>query len=635
MKKTIIGANILLVLLSCDSASADERLLNRDEIQDDEIVVTATMTEKIMTDTPGAVEVISRRELMEMNAETLADALVDATGLVVTTETGRMKCPSIRGTGNKHTLVLLDGRRITSGFKDLTGIEQIPVDIIERIEVVRGPASALYGSDAIGGVINVITRKPSDTLTAGTTLQYGQSTYGEGDESAARAHVSSTVARFGYFMSGSYRHKDGYDRDGVTPDDGDDIDMASVAGRFSFDITETQALMAGFETVDRDFEGLRDLMNQDRTRSMDERRLNYFLEYNGKITDSASVMLRANRSEHENDVEVDPPTNAVPGTIGDESHAERALNQLEGRVTGMVGKRHLLTFGTEFVEESREDDAGLDDNFETFSLYAQDEYKIMDPLYLVFSIRWIDNSDYGSEWTPRAALTYALMDHLRLKGSYGKGFRSPDFLELFVPTYMKQGKLIYEPNDELEAESSETYEAGIEGEYKDFRGRLTWFKNSIEDMIEPVYYMSSGSGKQKKDYYQYQNIAEATMTGIEFEWGLDLPAGFDLSGNLAYLETENESTGKDLEGRPDYKGSVRLGYRHLPLGIHANLRLTYIGERYYADENEDPVTTVGAYLSKKITRIVKIFAGADNLFNAGEDSGVEPTFFYGGVTLTY
>jgi outer membrane receptor for ferrienterochelin and colicins len=632
MKKSMAIAGAVLAALTIGGNVQAE---NVREVELENMVVTATMPQKIMSEAPGAVEVISGEEIVEMNADTLADALEDATGLVMGMETGRQKRPSIRGTGNKHTLVLLDGRRISSGFKDLTCLAQIPAEMIDHIEVVRGPVSGLYGSDAIGGVINVITKKPSESLTGGVTAQYGQSTYGEGDESKGSAHISSTAGQFGFFLSGSYRDKEGYDRDGVTPDDGDDIEMKSAAGRLIFDMKDGGSLTAGFETVDKNMTGLRDIQNQDRERDADDKRLNYFLEYNGKPSAAGSLMLRAGRSEHENEIEFDPPTTLTPGTIGDETDAERTLDQLDGRYTAALGQRHVVTLGGQFLEESREDASGLDDSVETVSAYVQDEYQVADPLYLVMSLRYDDYSDYGEEWTPRASLTWSMTDNLRLKGSYGLGFRAPDFLELFIPTYMRRGKLVYEPNPELEAETSETYEIALEGEKGRFQGRITWFQNNIEDLIEAVYYATTGSGKKQKDYYRYQNIAEATTSGVEMEWGIELPAGFDLSGNLAYLDTEDKSTGEELEGRPDWKGSLKLAYRNAPSGFRANLRLKYIGEQYYADEPEDAVTTVSAYVSKDLTRMLTLFAGADNLFNAGKDNYVEPTFFYGGVSIAY
>ncbi len=635
MNKKIVVICALFTLSPLGSSVFGATQMNGDIVEAKEMVVTATMTEKILKEAPGSIEVITEQELLEMNADTLADALEEATGILMTTETGRMMRPSIRGTGNKHTLVLIDGRRITSGFKDLQGLEQIPVDMIKRIEIVRGPASALYGSDAIGGVVNIITKKPSRMMTMGGTVKYGQSTYGEGGESTASAYVGNSMGRFGFLLAGGYRDKNGYDRDGVAPDDGDSIEMKSAGGRFSYELNDGQDLLAGFEAVDRNFTGLRDLQNLDRERDADDRRLNYFLEYNGKLTPESSLMLLANRSWHENEVSVDPPTSEILGSIGDESNAERSLNQLDGRFTSLVFENHLLTLGTEYVQERREDDSGLDDDVETFSVYAQDEYQIFEPLYMALSVRWDNYSDFGSEWTPRVSMTYAILDNLRLKGAWGKGFRAPGFLELFIPTYMKQGKQINEPNDDLEPESSESYEIGLQGEYKNFQAGITWFKTDIEDLIEAVYYASTGSGKKKKDYYQYQNIAEATLSGLEFECSLKLPAGFTLSGNLAYLDTEDETTGEELEGRPDYKGTVKLAYHCLPLGIRANVRVTHVGERYYAAGDGGSITLVDTYLSRDMTDRLQLFAGVDNLFNTGENHYEEPEFFYCGVRFSY
>jgi outer membrane receptor for ferrienterochelin and colicins len=251
----------------------------------------------------------------------------------------------------------------------------------------------------------------------------------------------------------------------------------------------------------------------------------------------------------------------------------------------------------------------------------------------VVGARWDDHSDFGSQWTPRASVTYSIFDHLRTKGSYGEGFRAPGFMELYVPAYMRRGREVNEPNPDLAPETSQSHEIGIEGEYGKFNGRVMAIRNSIKDMVEAVYYASSGTGQGRKDYYRYQNIGETIMSGVEVEWGLRLPMGFELSGNLAYLGTENKDTGEELEGRPDYKGSLKLGYHHAGAGIRASIRVDYIGERYYAGAPEDDAPLVNACLSKQIVKGVMLFVGVDNIFDAGSESEIAPTFYYAGVSL--
>lgn len=130
------------------------------------VVVTPTMVEKNLDKAPGAVQIIDSEEIAALGAETVADALLYATGVMVTIGEGRNLGTSIRGLGRNHTLVLLDGRRLAGSFKSQMDVGQLPVLMIERIEIVRGPVSALYGSDAIGGVVNIITRDPAKTFKA-------------------------------------------------------------------------------------------------------------------------------------------------------------------------------------------------------------------------------------------------------------------------------------------------------------------------------------------------------------------------------------------------------------------------------------------------------------------------------------
>jgi outer membrane receptor for ferrienterochelin and colicins len=600
----------------------------------EKMVVTATMTEREIENAPGSIEVITSQEIEEMDAQTAADALEMATDLIVECETGRTKTPSIRGAGGKHTLVLIDGRRLSAGYKDFVDIDQIPVNIIDRIEVVRGPTSALYGSDAIGGVVNIITKKPPRELAMGATMQYGTSTYGEGEEPVGNAYVGSSLERFGFFLAGGYRHKHGWNRDGVVPDDGDDVELGSINGRFSFDLNENHGLLAGFEYSDMEREGVRFFKKLDRERTSEDKRHGYFLEYDGKPSTFCNLMLRAYHSEHENDIGFSPDAE-----VTGEEDAKHKLNQAETRFTGAFFDRHILTAGCEYREESREDAAGRDDDLDNLGLYLQDEYQALDPLSIILSLRFDEHSESGSEWTPRASLIYDILDNLRFKASYGKGFNAPSISELFVTSYRKRGKQVYEPNPDLDPERSDSYEAAIEGEYKKFWGRITVFRNEVKNLIEAVYYGSTGSGKTKIDNYRYQNIDEATMEGLELECGMDLPWGFSFSGNMTCLNTEDKETGKDLEGEPDYKAYLKLGYDYPEFRLRANIRMNYMGERYYANGTEDDYTLFHCYVSKSVWRHIKLFAGINNIFNTREEKDgivdVEPTFYYGGLSVEY
>jgi outer membrane receptor for ferrienterochelin and colicins len=598
------------------------------------VVVTATITEKDLEDAPGSVQVLTAQEIQETGATTVAEALETAVGLMVTGDTGRAQVVSIRGTGNKHSLVLVDGRRRVLGYKDFIDIHQIPVSMVERIEIVRGPNSALYGSDAIGGVVNIITRQTPDRTTAGFAGRYGDHAVEDGEMVEASAYAGTRTGPFGILLSGGYRDQAQWDEDGELPDDQDDEQLGSAAGRLSFDFFDGHELSAGFEYSDWDREGGRFYQNADRNRIGEDQRMDYYLQYEGRIAETRRLLVRAYRSEHENEIGFEPEADVTA-----EEDAKRYLNQVEALFTTPLLERQILSFGGDFRSEGREDSEGADDDLENASLFLQDEIQLFDPLYLVAGIRYDNHSEFGDQWTPRASLIYSFLDNLRLKAAYGWGFRAPSISELYVTSYRQRGKIVYEPNADLEAEESVSYEVGLEGEVGPFRGGVTAFRNEIENLIEPVFQYSTGSGKQKISYYTYENIAEATTQGVELEALLHLPLNFDLSGHLTYLDTENEETGEDLEGQPNYKGSLKLAYAFAQWGIRTHIRMDYVGEMYYADGDQSSYTLWNAYLSKQFGEYFNLFAGVDNIFDEQESrDGVtylDPMLYYAGFKIEY
>ncbi|MGD9823591.1 TonB-dependent receptor plug domain-containing protein [Desulfobacter sp.] len=631
-KGLLLGIGLFTLFLS-QGAWADENGLEAVEVES--IVVTATSTEKSLKEAPGAVEIITSQDIADMNAQNLAEAVENATGLVVTTQSGRNKTPSIRGTNANQTLILIDGRRLADGFKSYTGMEQIPVDMIDHIEVVRGTASALYGSDAIGGVINVITRKTPKKLALEAGGQVGQTGYKNGELVNGHALAGNRFGNVGLLLAGSVKSQNGYNKYGEEADDMDETLMKSIAGRASLDISPDHQVSSGFEYVHKNSEGYRYLESADRNRDADDDRFNIFVEYDGKPTQTSNLMLRANHSQHESDIEITPETSNVSGIIGDDGHATRELEQFEGRYSITCFQKHLVTIGAEARKESREDDDGLDNSVENVSGLVQDEYQITDQFYLLFGGRMDDNSDFGSYFTPRVSATYEFTNHFRVKGSVGKGFRAPDINELYVTGYKKKGQEIYQNNEDLEPEESVNYEISFEGEIQKFHGRITGFQNDIDDLIDSVFDYSVINKKGKTTtYYTWQNIDEARIRGVEFELGVDLPHGFDLSGNMTYLDTENKETGEALEDRPEWAGQAKLGYTNKELGLRTSLRFVYTGESEDSTE-DDSVSRFDFKISKALGEQTNLYLGMKNIFNSNVEDGEEPMCFYAGFQLKY
>jgi outer membrane receptor for ferrienterochelin and colicins len=612
-----------------DQAASPQRL--------DEVVVTATGSAKELLDTPGAVEVITAREIRDLNALTVADALETAVGLSISRESGRVEVPGIRGTRSKHTLVLLDGRRLAFGFNDLVDLRQIPAVMVERIEIVRGPASALYGSDALGGVVNIITRSAPDQWRGMARGQSGVNRDGEAEEYVGGGFVGGPVSdRFRFLVSGELRHKDGWDKSGKLPDDGFAEEPGFLAGRIIFDLTDLQTLSAGLEYMENTYLGDQLYENLARERRGDEERLGYYLQYDAQLRGTDRLLVRMNRSGYEHEL------NFTPFAASGERITEQDTTQAEARYTGQVLDSHLITLGAEYRRDALDDTlAGTrtDKDVDNVSILVQDEFHLFDPLYAVLGMRWDDHSAFGSQWSPRGSLIYSLTDHLRLKSSVGRGFRAPSLTELYVTSLRKRGKEVFEANPDLKAETSTTWELGIAGERNIYRAGLTGFYTEVDDLIETVFQRIEGTGKSKRDVYLYQNIAEATIKGIEAEAGILLPQGFSLDGNLTWQEVENKTGSGDIGGIPEYKGFLKLGYAVPEWRLRANLRMSYTGNLTYADGDSYSYPLFGAYLSKGLNAHFEIFAGVDNIFDKRIERNdvvqIEPTTFYAGVTVRF
>ncbi len=602
----------------------------------DEVVVSATMTERKIGEAPGSIEVITAREIEDLNALNVAQALESATGLVVSRESGRIRVPAIRGARSKHTLVLLDGRRLALGFNDMIDVRQIPTVMVERIEIVRGPASALFGSDALGGVVNIITRKPPREWSGLVTARYGVNRDGEGQEYVGGFMLGGPLDRFRAIISAELRHKGGWDRSGKLPDDGFKEKPRFAASRFALDVTDRQILSGGIEYMENTYTGKQFYEGLARDREADEERLGYFLQYDAHLKDVHHVMLRLNRSQYQHDL------GFKPFAASGERHAEQYTNQAELRYSGLLLGSQQFTVSGELRRDGLDDtQAGLntDKDVDNISVFLQNELHLFDPLYVVLGLRYDHHSQFGSQWTPRASVVYSLNDFLRLKGSLGQGFRAPSLTELYVTSVRRRGRDIYVPNPNLKAEKSTSYEIGIEGEYNVFRGALTGYYTEVDNLIESVFDRSEGQGRNRTSYFQYRNIGEVTLKGIEMEGGVTLPKGFSLDGNFSWMDVQNKSGGEDVGGYPDYKAFVKLGYELPPHQLRANLRMSYMGRLTYADGDRYSYPLFGAQLRKGFGPNLELFAGVENIFNERVERDdvvrIEPTTFYTGVTMKF
>ncbi|WP_446925947.1 catecholate siderophore receptor CirA [Klebsiella pneumoniae] len=459
------------------------------DVNEETLVVTASATEQNVKDAPASISVITQQDLQRKPVQNLKDVLRDVPGVQLTNEGDNRKGVSIRGLSSSYTLILVDGKRVNSRnavfrHNDFD-LNWIPVDAIERIEVVRGPMSSLYGSDALGGVVNIITKKIGQkwtgTLSADTTIQEHRD---RGDTYNGQFFTSGPLIDgvLGMKAYGSLAKRAKDDPQSSSNATGETPRIEGFTSRdgnveFAWTPNENHDFTAGygFDRQDRDSDSL------DRNRLERE---NYSLSHNGRW-DIGNSELKFYGEK------VDNKNPGQSGTITSESNA------IDGKYVlplGMINQ--LVTFGGEWRHDKLKDPVNLSSGGQStsasqYALFIEDEWRIIEPLALTTGIRMDDHQTYGDHWSPRAYLVYNATDTVTVKGGWATAFKAPSLLQLNPDwtTNSCRGSCSIVGNPDLKPETSESFELGLyyrgeEGWLENVEGSITTFQNNVDDMID-------------------------------------------------------------------------------------------------------------------------------------------------------
>ncbi|HUU28459.1 MAG TPA: TonB-dependent receptor [archaeon] len=617
------------------------------------VAVTATIVPMEIEKVPAAVEIITDEKIQEMGALTVADALIEGQSVYLQGDEERSLSASLRGLRTNHTLVLINGRRIAAGMRDNIDLDDIPTAMIQRIEIVRGPSSALYGSDAIGGVINIITKKPPEDMVAGLSTRYGQSKYSEAQSRFLKGYMAERAGSLGYSLFACFDHEGQFDRYKETPwTDGDRKDLRSGGIELSCDLTGRQLIQGGFERSLVRRKGLRPYEWGNGRRVSDTNRKSFFLEYNYVIPERAEFLVRGNYYKFDTRITVYPEIYGPeinPYTQTDTDYRlNQNLNQLESRFTYNFPAGNKLTFGAETRREERTDNFSEHD-IRNDAAFLQDIFQPMGSLLFVLGARYDSHSQFGSTLSPKASFTLSLMENLRLKGSYGRGIRAPSIYELYIDSPTKESLL--KRNPDLQAEKSNTWEIGLEGSLGPLSADGRFFRNDIHNMINPVHvgfdslYTGSGSYRSRilwvRPVLQFRNVAEAMSQGFELSATLRITDRIVFSDDATLMETRDKATRRRLLNKPDLLNTAELRYEWPKKGLKAGVRLASVGTRVITEEYKaEGYSLVHLFASKSFGESFMLYGGVNNLLNNDpnvygflEGAGSPGAYFFLGFTL--
>lgn len=615
------------------------------DVQLPEMTVTATKTAQLIEDVPSSVSVINREQIEKSGATTVDQLLQTVPGVysarMHVAAPNRIAQTYTRGmSGNGRTLVLIDGVPMNVQFDGQVDWSQLTVRDVERVEVVRGAGSGLYGNNAMGGVINIMTRSPKPGMEATATGEIGSN-----NTRTVAASVRGRTGVVGYSFSGSELKSDGYDMwtaDQKTAAGANrhkliamGTEKTNFSGKLSFDISDKHAIDFNAAFLDDKSTGFYDIpeyVPTVREQWLTSARYRYF----GEVAETSVVMYGRFGKQYAHNTA--PPY----ATVTSQAEYDDQTVGINLQTTMPVGKIQQLSFGADYLDGSID---VVDDRFTATptrvvnrkgyvtrtGVFIQDEIKPSDRWVLNAVARldhWETHGSQtdtlagqptgtypersGSVFSPKFSALYRLLPQTNLRASVGKAFKLPELWEMYSSS--KRGATTYWGNPNLKPETVVAYELGID-QYFGKRGYVkgTLYRNDAKNFVYSVRRNATNQDKM--------NVEEVVTKGVEIEAKYRMTDNVSLTGSYTYNDSTIRNSvldpaliGMQLVYVPKHRGSLRADFT-LPYGVQAFAAMNYVGKRYADDKNASDYEKYTIYDLGISKRFNKTFDGRITVHN--------------------
>ncbi|MDY8138407.1 TonB-dependent receptor plug domain-containing protein [Aquimarina sp. 2201CG5-10] len=662
----------------------------------DEVFLTATRTERQLSSLPLPAQLITKKEIQNINSVRLTDILNEQTGLITVPDFGGGEGIQLQGLDSQYTLILIDGVPLVGRSAGTLDLSRLTVGNIKQIEVVKGASSSLYGSEALGGVINIITENPKEGFKG--NLRHRAGSFNTQDLSTNLNFKKKKLGINAFFNRYS---SDGYDL--VDNDELNTVEPFSnytLTTKVSYDFSEnTKLLLSGrYYTQEQDNIASATLKGES---SINE--WNAHLKFNHKFNQKWSTYFEFYTTQY---IAEEFLNDEASNSRFSESDFDQRFLRPEIRASYTHNKKHAIIGGIGLTRETLDrTDFFEKPEFNSPYIYAQYDAYPLENLNLIIGFRYDDHSEYESQFSPKIALRYEFTDKLAAKGSVGYGFKAPDFRQLYfdftnatvgytvlgynaVPSQLQeladQGQLTDETvndlpaiiaqfNDALKPESSISYNFGID--YKPVSAlklNVNLFRNDITNLIDTRVIARKSNGQ---NVFSYTNVDEVYTQGIEFNTNWKVTSQLTLSGGYQLLYAKDKTAEQAFENgevfarenpaspsfqltEEDYFGlynrsrhlaNFKVFYTIPDWNLNTNLRATYRSKFGLFDTNgntylDDFDTFVESYtiwdlaINKTFYDNYQLGLGVDNLFDFTDPqniSNISGRILYGKLNIKF
>lgn len=594
----------------------------------DEVIVTATRTERQLSSLPLPAQLVSKKEIKDVNSVRLSDILNEQTGLITVPDFGGGEGIQLQGLDSQYTLILIDGVPLIGRSAGTLDITRITVGNIKQIEIVKGASSSLYGSDALGGVVNIITEDPKEGFN--TVASYRQATFNTND---ANIHIGYKKNKGAFSAYVNRYSSEGYDLN--EEDDLKTVDAFenyTFNSKFIYDISDkTSLLLSGrYFLQEQDYMASSDLTGESKLNEWNTR-----LKIEHKFSNKWNNYFEFYATNYKAEEYLNEPD----GVRYSESSFDQLLIRPEARTTFSPNKKHSFIAGLGWNHETLNRDDFLENpKFNSQYVYIQYDGQLNDKLNLIAGTRFDNHSEYSSQVSPKIALRYELLDKVALKGSIGYGFKAPDFRQLYfdftnstvgytvlgynavstrIPQLEEEGVIsntvvpVSEFEEALNPESSLALNLGVQYKFsKTVWMEANFFRNDIKDLIDTRVIANRTNGQNVFSYY---NVHRVYTQGIELNtnWKptnqLKLRAGYQLlfakdkeakdafsNGEVFARDSKTQQTFQleeedyfGLYNRSRHMANLKVFYDIIDWKLNTNARLTYRSKYGLMDSNSN------------------------------------------------